>query len=130
MYLTAESYEEITTESESRRILNEEQRDKIETMEANLKNKVHELFVLTTNFQSLKRDNEHVRVTLENTKGVLSKTELVLAHTKDSLAEETHLREAHEQTEKQLTAVGEDLLSTLDTTTDHVNRLHSKLRRR
>ena len=130
VYLTSESYEEITTESESRRILSEEQRDKIETMETNLKNKVNELFILTTNFQSLKRDNEGTRKTLDETKNVLDKTEIVLAHTKRSLAEETQLRQAHQQTEEQLAAVGEDLLGTLGTTTDHVDRLHSKLRRR
>ena len=130
VYLTSESYEEITTESESRRILSEEQRDKIETMEANLRNKVQELFVLTTNFHSLKRDNEQTRLLLENTKNVLGKTEIVLGVTKRNLAEETQLRRAHQQTEEQLAAVGEGLLGTLGTTTDHVNQLHSKLRRR
>ncbi|KAK3046245.1 hypothetical protein LTS18_013411, partial [Coniosporium uncinatum] len=43
VYLTAETYEEITTESESRRILSEEQKDKLDTMEVNLRNKVEEL---------------------------------------------------------------------------------------
>ncbi len=130
VYLTAKAYEEVTTESESRRILSEEQRDKIETMERNLRNKVQELFALTTNFQTMKRDNEQTRTTLEGTKSVLDKTEIVLAHTRRSLAEEVLLRKAHEQTEEQLAAVGEDLLSTLGTTTDHVSKLHSKLRRR
>ncbi|KAF2771148.1 kinesin-domain-containing protein [Teratosphaeria nubilosa] len=130
VYLTSESYEEITTESESRRILAEEQKDRIETMEANLRNKVQELFVLTTNFQSIKKDNERTREVLEGTKSVLDRTEIVLAHTKRSLAEETHLRKAHEQTEEKLAGIGEDLMGALDTTTDHVNRLHSKLRRR
>ncbi len=130
VYLTADAYEDLTTESESRRILSEEQRDRIETMEKNLRNKVQELFVLTNNFQTMKRDNEQIRTLLDGTKGVLDKTEIVLAHTKRSLAEEAFLRKAHQQTEEQLAAVGGDLLSTLDTTTDHVNRLHSKLRRR
>ena len=130
VYLTSESYEEITTESESRRILSEEQRDKIETMEANLRNKVQELFVLTTNFQSVKRDNERIRQQLDGTRSVLDKTELVLSHTKRNLSEEQTLRRAHEQTEEKLTEVGEDLLGTLETTTNHVDRLHSKLRRR
>lgn len=130
VYLTSESYEEITTESESRRILAEEQKDKIETMETNLRNKVQELFSLTTNFQSLKRDNEQTRMLLDGTKSVLERTEIVLQHTKQSLAEETELRKAHQETEGKLAAVGEDLLGTLGTTTDHVERLHSKLRRR
>lgn len=130
VYLTTESYEEITTESESRRILAVEQKDRIETMESNLRNKVQELFTLTANFQGVKRDNEQTRMLLEGTKSVLDKTEIVLAHTKRSLAEETLVRKAHQQTEEQLAAVGEGLLSTLGTTTQHVDRLHSKLRRR
>lgn len=130
VYLTAETYEEITTESESRRILSEEQKDKMETMEANLRNKVQELFILTTNFHSLKKDNERTRESLEGTKSVLEKTEIVLAHTKRTLAEETAIRKAHQQTEEKLAEIGEDLLNSLGTTTDHVNRLHSKLRRR
>ncbi|TKA61241.1 hypothetical protein B0A55_12216, partial [Friedmanniomyces simplex] len=130
VYLTTETYEEITTESESRRILAEEQKDRIDTIETNLRNKVQELFALTTTFQSMKRDNEQTRMMLDGTKSVLDKTEIVLAHTKQSLAEESELRRAHQQTEEKLAAVGEDLLGTLGTTTDHVDRLHSKLRRR
>ena len=130
VYLSAEAYEELTTESESRRILSEEQRDKIDTMETNLRNKVQELFTVTNNFQSVKKDNEQTKNVLEGTKNVLTKTEIVLEHTKHSLAEEAHLREAHENTEEKLAEVGGDLLSTLETTTDHVDRLHSKLKRR
>ncbi|KAF2210966.1 hypothetical protein CERZMDRAFT_85869 [Cercospora zeae-maydis SCOH1-5] len=130
VYLTAEAYEDITTESESRRILSEEQRDKIETMEVNLRNKVNELFLLTSNFQTLKRSNEETKTILDNTKGVLAKTELVLEHTKTVLAEEELLRKAHEETEEKLAEVGGDLLATLETTTNDVDKLHSKLRRR
>jgi kinesin family protein 11 len=130
VYLTAERFEEITTESESRKILSEEQRDKIETMETNLRNKVQELFALTTHFQSVKKSNEQTRMMLEGTKSILEKTEIVLGHTKTSLAEETYVREAHEATEGKLAGIGQDLLGTIGTTTDHIERLHSKLRRR
>nr|POE77339.1 kinesin-like protein bimc [Quercus suber] len=130
VYLTAETYEEISTESESRRILSEELKERLKTMETNLSNRYQELFVLTTNFQNLKRDNEQTRVLLDGTKSVLDKTEIVLAYTRRSLSDEAHLRKAHEDTEARLTVVGEDLLGTLETTTDHVDKLHSKLRRR
>ncbi|EMC94377.1 hypothetical protein BAUCODRAFT_35587 [Baudoinia panamericana UAMH 10762] len=130
VYLTTETYEEMTTESESRRILAAEQKDKIETIESNLRNKVQELFSLTNTFHSLKRDTEQTRMMLEGTKSVLEKTEIVLHHTRQHLEEETELREAHERTEERLAAVGEDLLGTLGTTTEHVGRLHEKLRRR
>jgi len=130
VYLTQETYEEITGESESRRILAEEQRDKIETMEVNLRNKVQELFSLTSNFNILKKDNETTKMVLDGTKGLLEKTEVVLSHTKQSLAEETVLRKAHEKTEENLVNVGVDLISTLGKTTTDIGGLHSKLRRR
>jgi kinesin family protein 11 len=130
VYLTQENFEEITTESESRRILSEEQRDKIETMEANLRNKVQELFSLTTNFNNLKKDNEQARIALEGTKGILEKTEVVLEHTRQNLAEETELRKAHQKTEDQLANIGQDMISTLGKTTLDLEGLRSKIRRK
>ncbi|TKA57290.1 hypothetical protein B0A49_11673, partial [Cryomyces minteri] len=130
VYLTAESYEEITTESESRRILSEEQKDRIETIETNLRNKVQELFSLTSNFNHLKRDNEATKMILDGTKSVLEKTEVVLAHTRQSLAEETESLKAHQITEEALMGIGENLISTLGRTTNDIGGLHSKLRRR
>lgn len=130
VYLTQENYEEITTVSESRRILSEEQRDKIETMEVNLRNKVEELFNLTTNFQNLKKDNEQTRLNLEGTKSILEKTEIVLANTRQNLAEETELRKAHEKTEGELAGIGYNMISTLGKTTSDIDGLRSKIRRK
>ena len=130
VYLTAEGYDELTQESESRRILSEEQRDKIETMEVNLRNKVQELFTLTNNFTLLKKDSEVARQILDDTKGVLEKTEFVLADTRQNLAEETVLRKAHQSTEEQLNNVGGELISTLEKTVKDVGGLHSKIRRK
>lgn len=130
VYLTQESYEEITTESESRRILSEEQRDKLETMEVNLRNKVQELFSLTSNFNNLKKDNEATKMVLDGTKSLLEKTEVVLAHTRQNLAEETLLRKAHEKTEEDLANIGQDLIATLGKTTSDIGGLHSKIRRK
>lgn len=130
VYLTASSYEEITEESESRRILGEEQKAKIETMEANLRNKVQELFTLTNNFNSLRKDNDIAKQTLEDTNGVLEKTEFVLENTRQSLAEETLLRKAHQSTEEQLNNVGEELISKLEIAVTDVGGLHSKIHRK
>lgn len=130
VYLTTEAYEDMLVESESRRILNEEQKDTIEMKEALLRNKCQELFALTSNFLSLKKDVEQTRLALENTKDILEKTEIVLQHTRQSFAEETQLRKAHQETERKLREVGNDLLGSLETTTDHVDKLHSKLKRR
>ncbi|KAL9581169.1 MAG: hypothetical protein Q9203_006006, partial [Teloschistes exilis] len=130
VYLTSEGYEEITQESESRRILSEEQKAKIETMEANLRNKVQELFTLTSNFTLLKKDSDVTRQILDDTKGVLEKTEVVLADTRQNLAEETALRKAHQSTEEQLNNIGGELISTLERTVSDVGGLHSKIRRK
>lgn len=130
VYLTAENYEQITTESESRRILSEEQRDKIDTMEINLRNKAQDLFSLTSSFNNLKKDNESTKVALDGTQDVLEKTEITLEHTRRSLAEEQVLREAHEETEDRLAQTGHELISTLGKTTADISGLHSKLRRR
>lgn len=130
VYLTNENYEEITVESESRRILSEEQAAKIETMETNLRNKVQELYSLTSNFMTLKKDNESTKAVLDETKDVLEQTESVLSNTRQSLAEETVLRKAHQETEEQLSTVGTELLSTLGRTVHDVGGLHAKSRRK
>jgi len=96
VYLTNETFEEITVESESRRILSEEQAAKIETMEINLRNKVQELYTLTATFMTLKKDNDGTKAILDETKSVLEQTEFVLANTRQTLAEEKMLRKAHQ----------------------------------
>jgi kinesin family protein 11 len=130
VYLSNENYEELTTESESRRILSEEQAAKIETMEANLRNKVQELFSLTSNLMVLKKDNDEARVVLDETQSILDQTEFVLATTRQSLAEEAMLRKAHEETEAKLSQVGSELISTLGRTVHDVTGMHDKSRRK
>jgi kinesin family protein 11 len=130
VYLSNENYEEITVESESRRILSEEQSAKIETMETNLRNKVQELFSLTSNFMTLKKDNEGTKAVLDETKSVLDQTEFVLSNTRQNLAEESLLRRAHQQTEEKLSVVGGELISTLSQTVHDVGGLHDKNRRK
>ncbi|KAH8816425.1 P-loop containing nucleoside triphosphate hydrolase protein, partial [Xylogone sp. PMI_703] len=130
VYLSNESYEEMTTESESRRILSEEQAAKIETLESNLRNKVQELFSLTSNFMTLKKDNESTKAVLDETKTVLEQTEFVLANTRQSLEEESLLRKAHQRTEEQLSVVGSELISTLGRTVNDVDGLFAKNKRK
>ncbi|PGH07905.1 hypothetical protein AJ79_06112 [Helicocarpus griseus UAMH5409] len=130
VYLPSGTYEEMTIESESRRILTEEQRAKIEMMEANLKNKVQELFTLTSNFNNLKKDNEATKVLLDETEDLLEKTDIVLNDTKKTLEEESMLRKAHQETEENLYGIGTSLISTLGKSVNDVEGLHSKLRRR
>ncbi|RDL31163.1 Kinesin-domain-containing protein [Venustampulla echinocandica] len=130
VYLSNEAFEEMTAKSESTRILSDEQSAKIEAMEINLRNKVQELYSLTSNFMTLKKDNEGTKAVLDETKGLLEQTEFVLSNTRQSLADETVLRKAHEQTEEQLNLVGKELIATLGKTVQDVGGLHDKNRRK
>jgi kinesin family member 11 len=130
VFLTQENFDELTNESESRRLQIKEQRERIETMECNLRNKVEELFSLTSNFRNLKDDNETTRATLDSTKGLLEQTESVLEQTRKCLEEETYVRQQHEKTEARLVDIGENLINTVRSTTGDITALHSKLRRR
>ncbi|KAK4932749.1 Kinesin-related motor protein, partial [Elasticomyces elasticus] len=130
VYMTNEQFEEMTIQSESRRILSEEQKARIEAMEVSLRNKVQELFSLTNTFTTLKKDNEQTRVNFEGTQDVLQKTEIVLADTKRTLHEESQLRQKYATNEDRLHAVGRNLISTIDSSLQDVNDLHTKLRRR
>ncbi|CAF9912688.1 MAG: kinesin motor protein cin8 [Alectoria fallacina] len=130
VYLTTEGYEAMVEESESRRILSEEQHARIETMETNLRNKVQELFSLTSIFNVLKKDNDGTKQILDETKDVLEKTEIVLADTRLNLGEETVIRKAHQVTEEQLNNVGGELISTLEQTVSDVGGLQSKIKRK
>lgn len=130
VHLSMESYEEMTAQSESRRIVLEEQTAKIETLETNLRSKVHELFSLTSTFAGLKKDHEGTRSQLDETKEVLEQTEIVLSATRDTLAQETQLRKAHEQTEEELAGINKKLKSTIHKTTNDVDGLHKKNKRK
>jgi kinesin family protein 11 len=130
VYMTPDAYEEMTMESESRRIVNEEQRAKIESMEASLRHKVQELFTLTSNFNTLKQDNEDTRHKLTDTRGVLEQTEKSLKNTSEQLDEETLVRKAHQDTESRLREIGAEILATLDHTVADVNGLHAKIDRK
>lgn len=130
VHLTNEAYEEMTAQSESRRILADEQSAKIETLESNLRIKVQELFALTSSFMGLKKEHEGTKAQLDETQEVLDQTELVLAATRKTLAEETQVREAHQKTEQKLTAVGGELLATLRKTVGDVSGLRAKNKRK
>ncbi|KAJ5806746.1 hypothetical protein N7474_010338 [Penicillium riverlandense] len=130
VYMTPDAYEEMTMESESRRIVNEEQRAKIESMESSLRHKVQELFSVTSNFNMLKQDNEDTQQKLNETRDVLEQTDIVLNKTTQDLEEERIVRKAHQDTEAKLRDMGASLLSTLDKTVQDANGLHEKLGRK
>ncbi|KAI5467399.1 P-loop containing nucleoside triphosphate hydrolase protein [Mariannaea sp. PMI_226] len=130
VYLSNEVYEEMTAQSESRRIVAEEQSAKIETLENNLRNKVRELLSLTSSFMGLKKDHEGTKLELDDTKEILDQTEIVLSATRKSLSEETQLRKAHQKTEAKLTEIGGELINKLSKTVKDVSGLHAKNKRK
>jgi kinesin family protein 11 len=130
VYLSNDMYEEMTAQSESRRIVMEEQSARLETLETNLRNKVQELFSLNISFMGMKKDHEATKIQLDDTQGVLDQTDIILAATRRTLAEETELRKAHEETEEKLTEIGGVLIDKLQKTVKDVNGLHAKNKRK
>lgn len=129
VFLTSESYQEMTEESESRRIINEEQQRKIEVMENSLKNTREQFESNMRLFVALKKESEATRGILEETKGMLEVTEEALEVTKKELIDETVLRQAHEGTEEELEMIGHGLIAKMGETVQDVNGLHGKIRR-
>lgn len=129
VFLTSESYQEMTEESESRRIINEEQQRKIEVMENSLKNTREQFESNMRLFVALKKESEATRGILEETKGMLEVTEEALEVTKKELIDETVLRQAHEGTEEELDMIGQGLIAKMGETVQDVNGLHGKIRR-
>ncbi|PTB68212.1 kinesin-like protein [Trichoderma citrinoviride] len=130
VYLSNEMFEEMTAQSESRRIVLEEKSARLETLEANLRNKVQELFSLNISFMGMKKDHEATKAQLDETQGVLDQTDIILAATRKTLAEETERRKAHEETEEKLTEIGSVLIDKLQKTVKDVNGLHAKNKRK
>lgn len=130
VHLTNESYEGLIGENESRRLLTEEQKNKIEVMELSLRNKVQELFSLATNLNVLQKEHESAKGMLDDTQGLLAKTELVLKETNESLQEETTLRRAHQKTEENLQDLGTELIANLGQASSDLDGLWSKNRRK
>ncbi|CAI4218514.1 unnamed protein product [Parascedosporium putredinis] len=130
VYLTNEAFEDMSSVSESRRIMLEEQAAKMEAIETSLRNKTQELLNLTATFMGMKEGYEGLKVKFDDTKSVLDQTELILSATRLTLAKETHLRKAHQETEEKLTEVGGKLLTTLKKTVGDVDGLHAKNRRK
>lgn len=129
VFLTHESFQLLTEESTSRKILNEEQLRKIEVMENSLKATREQFENNLRLLVALKREMEGTKNVLEETRGTLAVTEGVLESTRKDLQEETVLRQAHEGTEKELDSIGHGLIERLGETVQDVSGLHGKIRR-
>ncbi|KAK7203120.1 P-loop containing nucleoside triphosphate hydrolase protein [Myxozyma melibiosi] len=130
VYITQESYQDITEESESRRILNEEQKRKIEVMETQLKTAREQLELTMKASLETKKELEMVSVELMDTQVSLDHTERDLVATKQSLNEEMNLRHAYEATELELSHTAETLMSTVNQAAADIMLLNNTIERK
>ncbi len=130
VYMTQESWEEVTVESESRRILAEEQSRKIEVLETSLKSTREQFEQNLRLFSETKKDLERTAKTLDTTQNTLYSTQNDLNGTRQNLEAETVLRKAHESTEWELDTIANGLIDTLSTTVADVDGLHGKVGRK
>ena len=126
VYMPSEAYETMIAESESRRILAEEQREKIEIIENAHQKKIQELLSVLTDLDILRKDHETMQMVLTDTQDVLQQAEGALAATRQCLAEEERKCRIHQVAEEDLRNIGTGLLSTLGRTVHDVDGLHAK----
>ncbi|KAL7274763.1 Kinesin-related motor protein [Rhizina undulata] len=129
VFLTQESFSAMSEESESRRILIEEQQRKVEVLETAVRNTREQFEQNMRLLLDVRKELEGTKGILEETRGELKKTETDLSKTRQNLVEETVLRKAHEHTEEKLDTIGHGLISTLAETVRDVGGLHSKIGR-
>lgn len=130
VHLPVEAYEKLTNESETRRILLEEQTAKVDAQEAILKHKAQEFLELKTSFLGLEKDHKGTMTQLDDTRDILEQVEVVLAETRKNLFRETESRKAHQETENKLARIGDDLINKMHKTTGDIKGLHAKDKRR
>lgn len=130
VFLTAESFQELTEESESRRQLVDEHERKIEVLEMQLSACREKFEQKMRAFMETKKELDHTAKVLTDTKDTLERTEMNLQNTEKNLFEESILRKAHQRTEGKLNVVGHELLSTLGSTVSDINGLHKKIHRK
>ncbi|KAK9387036.1 P-loop containing nucleoside triphosphate hydrolase protein [Lipomyces mesembrius] len=130
VYITAESYQDITAESESRRIQVEEQKRKIEVMETQLKTAREQYELSMKSMLETKRELEFTSNELANTQTSLDLTQRDLMTTKQSLNEETTLRLAYAATEQELNRTAENLIFSVQQAYSDVNNLNSTIERK
>ncbi|KAK9432771.1 P-loop containing nucleoside triphosphate hydrolase protein [Lipomyces doorenjongii] len=129
VYITAESYQDITAESESRRIQVEEQKRKIEVMETQLKAAREQYEFSMKSMLETKRELEFTSNELADTQTSLDLTQRDLMTTKHSLNEETKLRLAYAATEQELSRTAENLIFSVQQAYSDVNNLNSTIER-
>ncbi|KAK9457402.1 P-loop containing nucleoside triphosphate hydrolase protein [Dipodascopsis uninucleata] len=127
VYITSESYQELTAESESRRILVDEQKRKIEVMEEQLKTTRDQYEQSMRTMIDTKRELEFTNKLLSDAKGSLAITENDLRVAKAALDQEVSLSNAYAITEDKLTKIGKELILSVKDSNAEIENLHGKI---
>ncbi|KAK9240186.1 P-loop containing nucleoside triphosphate hydrolase protein [Lipomyces kononenkoae] len=130
VYITPESYQDITAESESRRIQIEEQKRKIEVMDGQLKTAREQYELSMKSMLETKKELEFTSKELADTQTSLDLAQRDLANTKKSLNEETILRHAYAATEQELSRTAENLIQSVQEAHSDINNLNSTIERK
>ncbi|KAK9479038.1 P-loop containing nucleoside triphosphate hydrolase protein [Lipomyces japonicus] len=130
VYITPESFQEITAESESRRILVDEQKVKIEVMENQLKNSREQYEQSMRSLFDTKKELEFTTHELNNAQKTLDRTEKDLITAQKTLDDEILLRSAYETTERELTRVGNGLIQTVKSAALDISNLHTTVEKK
>ncbi|KAA0195429.1 hypothetical protein HAZT_HAZT002146 [Hyalella azteca] len=130
VYLANENYQDMVNTMEQQTKEIGEKISQIRTLEEDLERKT-ELFLETQRL--LDDTSERLSVTenkLVGTRQSLRSTQSLLHHTAQQRDEQKYLVEAHEKTEGILHDQAQALISVADTTTQHIELLHDKIRRK
>ncbi|KAL2815392.1 kinesin-domain-containing protein [Aspergillus granulosus] len=112
IYMTSDTHEDMIKEIESRRIINEEQKQRIEALESGLQYKTEELLTLTRQLRQVGLDNEQAHARLTQVSDALNKAQ----HTWDgSVAEVSDITEKVETRMKNFQACQMKLLRDFST---------------
>jgi kinesin family protein 11 len=136
IYLSDETYNKLTEESESRRILIDEQKMRLDVVEGQLQEykeqSEHDNKKLEALNEKLSHKDKELSTKTENlekTTSELQDTKRELEEVKRLLDRETQSKNAYKNTEKKLTDIGKELINTLEHTVNDVFSLHDKIRR-
>lgn len=136
IYLSDESYNTLTQESESRRILIDEQKMRLDVVEVQLQEYKEQSEHYDKNIEALneklaQKDEEVAtqKESLEKTTSDLLDTRRELEEVKLRLEKEEQTKEAYKKTERKLTDIGKELIGTLEHTVEDVFSLHDKVQR-
>ncbi|KAK9469747.1 P-loop containing nucleoside triphosphate hydrolase protein [Lipomyces arxii] len=127
VYITQESYQDITAESESRRVQVDEQKRKIEVMETQLRTSREQYEQSLKIILQGKKELEMTTQDLRDTRTTLGLTERDLVLSQQKLSGEMKLRQAYEITEQELRNAAEKLMGSVQQASSDVRELNSTI---